>query len=172
MKISTRGFSTKTVDPDETKCKRLNNKKKECKKITMDCDPAVSYSCKDRSRIKPCTKQESPYPSYSESCHEEYEEKPDECKMCPWQPNNHPTFKPPNKKFHTLSIDCCSKRNECPPPPKPKEPCGWVKDEKKPKQKSGGKDDSKKRSMSLSVLDQTNLMRNILHTSQVNAFLS
>ncbi|XP_063902051.1 uncharacterized protein LOC135121694 [Zophobas morio] len=50
-----------------------------------------------------CKKQEAPYPAYSEFCHEDPREKPSECKLCPWRPEDNPNFKPPKKKFHTSS---------------------------------------------------------------------
>lgn len=52
-----------------------------------------------------CKKIHAPYPAYSEACYEEVPEKPSECKLCPWRPNENPNFKPPKKKYHTSAED-------------------------------------------------------------------
>lgn len=163
MNMLTRNFSSKTVKPDSDKCN--TKKKKKCEKIKMDCEPAKDYTCRRKEVVGTCTKQESPYPSYSESCHEEWEQKPDECKMCPWPLNKHPTFKPTKKKFHTTSNDynflkrslhCfMAKRDECPPPPKPKEPCGWVNEDKTGRDKKEIDKDKKKKTISLNSMERS-----------------
>ena len=54
-------------------------------------------------KVMECKKKEAPYPSYSELCHEEPIEKPSECKLCFWKPEEHPTFKPQKQSYHTGS---------------------------------------------------------------------
>lgn len=152
MKMTTRHYSSKTVKPDPEKCKKT--KRVQCDKIAMDCEPAKSIRCDIKKRVKPCTRQEAPYPSYSEACFEEWEEKPSECKQCPWK--RKPIVYTSKKKYHTIANEFWSKRGECPPPPKPKEPCGWVKEEAE-KSKADRKDGGKKKSMSLSLIDDKNL---------------
>lgn len=58
-----------------------------------------------------CQKVKAPYPSYSEACYEEPPERPSECKLCPWRPENNPNFKPPKKKLHTSSARFASDKN-------------------------------------------------------------
>ncbi|RZC38859.1 neurofilament heavy polypeptide-like [Asbolus verrucosus] len=104
-----RNFSTevkrwysKTVGVDSDKCKKMSKAKKSCPKMKLgNCPPPARQRCDRLAKHIDCKKQEAPYPAYSEFCHEEIEEKPSECKLCPWKAEDNPNFKPQKKKIHT-----------------------------------------------------------------------
>lgn len=83
-----------------------------------------------------CEKVDAPYPAYSESCHEDPDNKPSECKMCPWKPEDHPYFKSKpgggmKRDMHTsTALHYALDKKGCPKPCGFKrEPCGWVEKE-------------------------------------------
>lgn len=129
-----RFFSSDTGNVDNldpSKCKKLNKvgTKKSCPKmVAPGCKPPKSISCHRRPPVIECTKKEAPYPSYSETCHEDLEMKPSECRMCPWKPEENPNFKQPKKKFHSSARLFDLRKGECGRGPNlEKEPCGWIK---------------------------------------------
>ncbi|XP_044261337.1 uncharacterized protein LOC123009233 [Tribolium madens] len=100
-----RRWYSKTVGTDPEKCKKMGKGKKGCPKMKLNNCPAPARTRCDRfAKHIDCKKQEAPYPAYSEFCHEEIDEKPSSCKMCPWKPEENPNFKPSKKKFHTSSL--------------------------------------------------------------------
>ncbi|XP_017770285.1 PREDICTED: uncharacterized protein LOC108558013 [Nicrophorus vespilloides] len=88
----------------EKKCKAVEQKTT-CQKLPLqNCMQAKKTICRGREYIhKPCEKKQAPYPCFSETCVEEPYNKPSECKLCPWKPEDHPNFKPTKKNYHTNS---------------------------------------------------------------------
>ncbi|KAK9746281.1 Protein of unknown function (DUF1431) [Popillia japonica] len=105
-----RNYSTQDGGGSSTSNKKVcklggGKEAKKCHKLKVPhCAPVKSIRCgKRKKRAVQCVKKMSPYPSYSESCHEEPYNKPSECKICPYKSEEHPTFKPPKNDYHTSS---------------------------------------------------------------------
>ncbi|GJQ75374.1 hypothetical protein Trydic_g23550 [Trypoxylus dichotomus] len=106
---TTRNYTTGSAagaNSKDKKCKLGGVKeKKKCTKIKVPfCAPVKSFKCgKRKKKTAQCVKKPPPYPSYSETCHEDPYNKPSECKICPYKADEHPTFKPSKNSFHTFS---------------------------------------------------------------------
>ncbi|KAF2900777.1 hypothetical protein ILUMI_05407 [Ignelater luminosus] len=98
-----------TIGPDDKKC-RKKAPKKNCPSLKGPCEPPESKSCDRDYPFKDCKKKDAPYPAYSEFCHTIPDEHPSECKICPWKPSEHPTFKPNKKRYHTSAIAFCPRK--------------------------------------------------------------
>ena len=107
-----------------------------CKKMKPEncaCPQAKQTHCVRPPKLSDCEKVDAPYPAYSESCHEDPDEKPSECKMCPWKMEDHPTFKKGGikREMHTSANLHSLEKPGCPKPAfQKREPCGWVEKEK------------------------------------------
>lgn len=90
---------------EKKNCKLAPDQTGGCANIKLNnCAPTTSKLCTRDSVWPPCHKKCAPYPSYSESCHEDKPLPPSECRICPWSKEEHPTFveKPRiRKSYHT-----------------------------------------------------------------------
>lgn len=120
------------IPPGKMKaCKKKNTQTKCPKKKLPGCRPvSKNVQCTRKKPVRPpCSRKHPPYPSYSESCHEDPPEKTCEAKLCPWKLQDHPTFKPPKQDLHTYTTAYAKRKDECDKPPQKdkKPPCAYKK---------------------------------------------
>lgn len=150
------GSSSKSVPPDPKKC-QIKTKDEYCKKFETGCEKAKTFSCK-KTYVPPCKKVLAPYPSYSESCHEEYEPRPDQCKICPRRGEDIDYQGYKKKKYHTMIDNCFARAlDDYVRTPMPisnlNEQCNLAQKTKNSfKAKRCSKSDDKKKSVSLSMI--------------------